>query len=397
VEKPAIVGGNPVRKKFIVFGSPQIAEDEILEVEKTLRSGWIGTGPRVAEFEDDFKKYKGSQYAVAVSSCTAALHLSLLVLGLKPGDEVITTPMTFCATANAIIHAGCRPVFADCGKDTMNISPDDIERKITNKTKAIILVHFAGRACNMNAIMAIAQKHKLKIIEDCAHAIETKYDNKSAGTFGDMGCFSFYVTKNLVTGEGGMILTDSEEYANRIKVLGLHGMSKDAWKRFGDEGFKHYKVIECGYKYNMMDIQAAMGIQQLRRIEQNWTRRCEIWDKYNESFRDLLCFTPKPFEKKSRHGLHLYTLMLDLKKLGVDRDFVLNALAKENIGTGVHYIALHLHPYYANKYGFKKGDFPNSEWISERTISLPFSVKLKNSDVGDIIKAVTKVLSWFSK
>lgn len=397
MEKLAIYGGKPVKNNFLIFGSPLIGEEEIKEVEKTLRSGWLGTGPRVHKFEEMFKEYKGSKFAMALNSCTAALHLSMLASGLEPGDEVITTPMTFCATVNAIIHAGCRPVFADCEKESMNIDPEEIGKRITPRTKAILPVHFAGRSCNMNAIMDIAKRHHLKVVEDCAHAIETTYHGKPAGTFGDLGCFSFYVTKNVVTGEGGMVITDNEDYANKIKVLALHGMSKDAWKRFSDEGFKHYQVIYCGYKYNMMDIQAAIGIHQLRRVENNWRRRLQIWKQYSKAFKDLSVFLPAPFERNAVHGLHLYTLLLDLEHLKVKRDFILNALAKENIGTGVHYIALHLHPYYGKTYGFESGDFPNAEWISERTISLPFSAKLSEDDINDVIKAVTKVLGHFSK
>jgi len=397
IGKLAIYGGKPIRNNFLIFGSPLIEEEEIKEVEKTLRSGWLGTGPRSHKFEEMFKEYKGSKFAIALNSCTAALHLSILASGLEYGDEVITTPMTFCATVNAIIHAGYRPVFVDCKKDTMNIDPEEIKKKITRRTKAILPIHFAGRSCDMNAIMDIAKCYHLKVVEDCAHAIETEYKGKKAGTFGDFGCFSFYVTKNVVTGEGGMVITDIEDHASKIKILALHGMSKNAWKRFSDEGFKHYQVVNCGYKYNMMDIQAALGIHQLKRVEKNWKRRLEIWNKYNKSFNDLPCFTPVPFEKETVHGLHLYTLLLDLDHLKVNRDFILNALAKENIGTGIHYIALHLHSYYAKTYGFKSGDFPNAEWISERTISLPLSAKLSNKDVNDVIEAVTKILEYYSK
>jgi dTDP-4-amino-4,6-dideoxygalactose transaminase len=397
MRKLAIYGGKPVRTEFLIFGSPAIEQPEIDEVVASLRSGWLGTGPKVARFQQDFRDYKGASFAVAVSSCTAALHLSMLAAGLRPGDEVITTPLTFCATVNAIIHAGLIPVLADVDPITMNIEPEQIKARLSDKTRAILPVHFAGRACDMDAIMDIAKRHDLKVIEDCAHAIETEYHGKKAGTFGDLGCFSFYVTKNVVTGEGGMVITDNENYANRIKILALHGLSKDAWKRFSDEGFKHYQVIACGYKYNMMDIQASLGIHQLRRVQENWKRRLEIWNRYNKSFNNLPCITPAPFEKNTFHGLHLYTLLLDLDRLKVKRDNILNAMTKENIGTGIHYIALHLHPYYEQVYGYKPGNFPNAEWISERTISLPLSAKLSNTDVDDVIHAVTKVLRYFSK
>lgn len=382
----------PVRDNFLVFGSPLIEEDEIREVEATLRSGWIGTGPRVSRFEEMFGGYIGSKYSIALHSCTAALQLSMIVAGIGPGDEVITTPMTFCATANAIIHTGARPVFADVERATMNIDPHEIEKKITGKTKAIVPVHLAGRSCNMQAISGLAKQYNLKLICDCAHAIETEYHGQKVGQLGDISTFSFYVTKNLVTGEGGMITTENEEYADKIKMYALHGMDKDAWERYSDEGFKHYQVVFPGYKYNMTDMQAALGIHQLRKLEQRHIRRQQIWDTYNEAFKDFPLRTPAPPENNTRHALHLYTILLDLDKLKTDRDGVLNALIKENIGTGIHYTTLHLHPYYQNTYHYKLGDFPNAEYISERTISLPLSAKLSDQDVKDVIKGLKKVL-----
>lgn len=255
---------------FIVFGAPKIERDEIDEVVDVLESGWLGTGPKTNQFELEFKKYVDAKHAVGVNSCTAALHLSIVAAGIKPGDEVITTPMTFCASVNAIIHAGGMPVLVDVDPNTFNMDVTKIEEKITSKTKVILPVHFAGRPCEMDEICRLAKTYDLKVIEDCAHAIETVYKGKKAGTFGDFGAFSFYVTKNVVTGEGGMVIADDEEKAARIKTLALHGMTKDAWKRFSDEGYKHYQVVEAGFKYNMMDLQAAIGIHQLRRIEKNW-------------------------------------------------------------------------------------------------------------------------------
>lgn len=381
-----------MRKNFLVFGSPMIEQAEIDEVVASIKSGWLGTGPKVQKFEQMFRKYKEAKFAMAVNSCTAALHLSMLAVGIKPKDEVIVPTMTFAATANAVIHAGGTPVFADCEKDTMNIDPADIERKITKRTKAIIPVHFAGRPCNMDAIMDIAEKRKLKVVEDCAHAIETEYHGKKSGTFGDLGCFSFYVTKNIVTGEGGMIITDNERYADQIKILALHGMTKDAWKRFGDEGYRHYQVVQAGFKYNMMDIQAAIGIHQMSRIDKYWSRRQKVWNKYNEAFKRLPVFTPAPVEPKTRHAYHLYTLLLDIGKLKITRDRFLNEMTKRNIGVGVHYIALNLHPYYQKSLGYKRGDFPNAEWISDRTVSIPLSAKLTDEDVTDVINAVYDIL-----
>ena len=282
-------GVDPVRSKdrFLVFGAPAIEEEDIAEVVATLRGGWIGTGPRVARFEAAIAAYKGSPHAVALNSCTAALHLALLAAGVGPGDEVVTTPLTFCATVNAILHTGATPVLADVDPVTMNIDPQAIRRAITPRTKALLPVHFAGRPCEMDAIVAVCEEHRLVLIEDCAHAIETQWRGRSAGTFGAFGCLSFYVTKNIVTGEGGMVLARDERDAARIKVLGLHGMSKDAWKRFGDEGFKHYQVVEAGFKYNMMDLQAAIGLRQLERIDAYWQRRNQLWQQYDEAFSRL--------------------------------------------------------------------------------------------------------------
>ncbi len=381
-----------MRKDFLVFGSPLIGEEEIKEVVDSLRSGWIGTGPKVAKFEKMFREYKGVPFAVALNSCTAALHLSLLAIGLKPGDEVITTTMTFCASVNAIIHAKATPVFVDCQRDTMNVDPREIEKNITHKTRAILPVHFAGRPCDMDAIMDIAKKHKLKVIEDCAHAIEAEYKGNKTGTFGDLACFSFYVTKNIITGEGGMVITLHEEYADTIKVLGLHGMSRDAWKRFSDDGYKHYQVVYPGFKYNMMDLQASIGIHQLKKVQANWKKRKAIWSAYNKAFKDMPVETPAPVEGNTKHAFHLYTILVDKEKTGISRDAFLDAMTLENIGVGVHYRSILTHPYYQQTFKLNPEDYPNSYYIGERTVSLPFSAKLTDKDVNDVIEAVRRVL-----
>jgi len=384
----------PVRPKdrFLVFGSPAIEDAEIEEVASCMKSGWLGTGPRVARFEADFKAYKNAEQAVAVNSCTAALHLSLLAAGLKPNDEVITTALTFCATANAIIHSGATPVLADIDPVTMNIDPRRIEDKITSRTKAILPVHFAGRPCNMDAISAIAARNGLKVIEDCAHAIETEYKGGRAGTFGDFGCFSFYVTKNIVTGEGGMVLTRNEADAARIKVLALHGMSKDAWKRFGDEGYRHYFVTECGFKYNMMDIQAAIGLHQLERIDVYWKQREKIWRRYNERFAGLPIVLPSDPEPGTRHAYHLYTILVDRAVSGISRDEFLDRMTAENIGIGVHYLSIPEHPYYQHRFGWKPEEYPVAMRIGRQTVSLPLSPKLSDEDVDDVVRAVSKII-----
>ncbi|MCX5896196.1 MAG: DegT/DnrJ/EryC1/StrS family aminotransferase [Proteobacteria bacterium] len=386
-----------MRDGFLIFGNPQIEEDEIQEVVDSLRSGWISTGPKVAQFEELFKNYIGAKYALALNSCTAGLHLSMIVAGLKPGDEVITTPMTFAATANAILHTGARPVFVDIALPSMTIDPQLIEEKLSPKTKALLPVHLCGRPCAMDRIMEIARKNNLLVIEDAAHAIETSYHGKKIGTIGDMTVFSFYVTKNLVTGEGGMVTTDNDEYAEKIQTYGLHGMSKGAWRRYSDEGFKHYQIIYPGFKYNMMDIQAALGIHQLKRLEAGLKRREKIWKRYDEAFKGLPVQIPATPEKDTRHARHLYTILLKLEDLRTDRDTIQQALYEENIGTGIHYISLHLHQYYRERYKFKKDDFPNALFVSERTISLPLSTKLTDDDVQDVIDAVRKVLDKYSR
>jgi dTDP-4-amino-4,6-dideoxygalactose transaminase len=386
----------PVREKYLVFGSPQLLEAEIEEVIATLRSCWIGTGPRVGSFEKAFRNYVGAEHAVAVHSCTAALHLSMVAIGLQPGDEVIVPAMTFAATANAVIHAGGRPVLADIDRRTLCLCPEDVARRITPRTRAIIPVHFAGRPCDMDALLGLAARHGLRVIEDCAHAIETLYHGRHAGTMGDLGTFSFYVTKNVVTGEGGMVTTADPAWAARIKTLALHGLSADAWKRFSDDGYKHYEVVEPGFKYNMMDLQAALGIHQLARVEDNLARRNAIWARYDEAFADLPVVLPAPEEPGTRHARHLYTLLLDHDRLHADRDRVLALLHKQNIGTGVHYRALHLHQYYRETFGYQRGDLPNAEWASDRTLSLPLSPKLTDEDVEDVIFAVTRTLNYYA-
>jgi dTDP-4-amino-4,6-dideoxygalactose transaminase len=384
----------PVRagKDFLVFGAPAIEEAEIEEVVATLRSGWLGTGPRVAKFEQDFAAYKGVGSAAAVNSCTAALHLALLALELEPGDEVITSALTFCATVNAIVHAGATPVLADVDPATMNLDPADVSRKVTRRTRALLPVHFAGRPCDMDALLAIADRHGLRMVEDCAHAIETEYKGTRAGTFGDFGCFSFYVTKNVATGEGGMLLAKRDEDLARARILGLHGMSKDAWKRFSDEGYKHYQVVDAGFKYNMMDIQAAIGIHQLQRVERFWQRRKEIWGKYQAALKGLPVTLPAPVEPGTRHAYHLYTLLVDETRAGITRDQFLEAMTAQRIGVGVHYLSIPEHPYYRTTFEWKPEDYPHATRIGRQTVSLPLSAKLNDADLADVVSGVARSL-----
>ena len=309
--------------------------------------------------------------AVAVSSCTAGLHLGCLALGLQSGYEVIVPAMTFCAAINAVIHSGATPVLVDVERDTFNVDPEEVRRKISPRTKAIMPVHFAGRACNMGALKSLAREHDLKIIEDCAHAIETEYCGQKAGAMGDCGVLSFYGTKNIVTGEGGMLLTNDKEIAARAKVLALHGMSQDAWKRFSDDGYKHYDVVEVGFKYNMMDLQAAIGIHQIKRVEQYWQRRLEIWSRYNQAFIGLPVGLPAPFDRYSRHALHLYTILVDEKRSPVTRDKFMKELHVRNIGAGVHYRVIPVHPVYQRLFGWKPENFPNAVVCPLKASCLP--------------------------
>lgn len=380
-----------MREKFLIFGRPAIEEDEIAEVVETLRSGWIGTGPKVGLFEKAFKEYVGAEYAVAVNSCTAALHLSMLVSGVGPGDEVITTPMTFCATANAIVHTGARPVFADIDRHTLNLDPEKVEAAITPRTKAILPVHFAGRPCEVGRLRDLARRCGLLLIEDAAHAIESCTSQGKVGAVGDLTCFSFYVTKNVVTAEGGMITTNRRDWAERLKVYALHGMSHDAWKRYSDEGYKHYAVELAGFKYNMTDIQASLGIHQLRRVEANLRRREQIWERYDQAFRDLPLITPASPETGTVHARHLYTVLVDVEAVGMGRDEFVNRLYRLKIGTGIHYVAVHLQPYYQRTWNYRRGDFPEAEYISDRTLSLPLGVKMTDQDIEDVIEAVHRL------
>ena len=380
-----------------MFGSPRIEEDEINEVVDSLRSGWLSTGPKVGRFEALFREYTGARHALALNSCTAGLHLSMVVAGFKAGDEIITTPMTFGATANAIIHSGATPVFADISLPGMNIDPEKIEEKISPRTRAIVPVHFAGRPCPMDDIIDIARRHRLVIIEDAAHALEAVYRGRKIGTIGDLTVFSFYVTKNLVTGEGGMITTADGRYAEMIQTYGLHGMSKGAWKRYSDEGFKHYQIIFPGFKYNMMDLQAALGMCQIRKVGDYLKRREAIWRRYDDAFKHLPLDIPAAAEADTVHARHLYTILLRLEELSAGRDTIQQALHEENIGTGIHFISLHLQPYYAERFGFSYGDYPNAAHVSQRTISLPLSAKLTDRDVDDVIEAVGRVLTKYKK
>jgi dTDP-4-amino-4,6-dideoxygalactose transaminase len=380
---------------FIVFGSPAIGEEEIQEVVDSIRSGWLSTGPKVAKFEELFRDYIGSKHAIGLNSCTAGLHLLLLAAGVGPGDEVVTTPITFAATANVIFHVGARPVFADVDPKSMNLDPQQVEKvleKRHEKVKAVIVVHLAGRPCDMEPIWKLKERYGFILIEDAAHAVEAWYKGKKVGCLGDGAAFSFYVTKNLVTGEGGMVTTERDEWAELIRILSLHGMSRGAWKRYSSSGYSHYQILHPGFKYNMMDLQAAMGIHQLAKLELHYRRREEIWKAYDHAFQDLPVQLPPPPEEGTVHARHLYTPLLQLERLRIDRDGVLEELKRRGIGTGVHFISLHLQPFYQKTLGYKELDFPNAFEVSRRTLSLPLSAKLKDDEVERVIRAFREVL-----
>jgi len=393
IERPlAQEGGTPIRSDYLVFGAPDLREPEIREVESVLRSGWIGTGPRVGRFEQEFAQYVGASHALALGSCTAGLHLSLIALGVSPGDEVIVPSMTFAATANSVCHVGAIPVLVDCEPETMNLDPKAVAAAITDRTKVIVPVHFAGRPADMDAIAKLARPRGIKILEDAAHAVETVYQGKKVGTIGDCTAFSFYVTKNVVTGEGGIVTTENDEIASWIKVAGLHGMSKDAWKRYSDEGFRHYEVGFPGFKYNMTDLQAALGIHQLARAEENWQERANRWKQYLDRLSSLPLLLPAPVREGDRHAYHLFIVQIDPNRVRWSRDEIQQALHAENIGTGIHYRGVHLHPYYRDRFDLAPEQFPEATKISERTLSLPFSTKLSDADIEDLFDGLEKVL-----
>jgi len=377
---------------FIVFGQPQILDDEIDEVVECLRSGWIGTGPKVQQFEQEFATFKGVDDCAALASCTAALHLSLLLANLKPGDEVITSALTFCATANAIVHAGGRPVLADIDAATMNVDPLQVEAAITERTRAIVPVHFAGRPCEMDALTAIAERHGLRLIEDCAHGIEAEYQGRGVGTFGDFGCFSFYATKNVTTAEGGMLIAGSRDHLDRIRTLSLHGQSYDAWQRANDQTFRIPGAVAIGYKYNMTDLQAAIGIHQLRRISVNWQRRRAIWSDYMEALRAAPVELPPAPQADSRHACHLFTLLIDEARCGIDRAAFLDGMTERGIGVGVHYPSLGEQPVYQERFGWRAEQWPNACRTGRQTVSLPLGPALSAADVSRVIDAVLDTL-----
>jgi dTDP-4-amino-4,6-dideoxygalactose transaminase len=384
---------------FIPFNRPEIDDAEIAEVVSTLRSGWLTTGVRTAQFEKEFRDYVGAQHAQAVSSCTAALHLALAALNIGPGDEVITTPLTFCATVSVIVHVGATPVLADVLPDG-NIDPVSIAERITPRTKAIIPVHLAGAPCDMDAIWKLAKEHHLFVIEDAAHAAGTEYRGRRIGSSespSDAVCFSFYATKNLTTGEGGMITVNSKALAERVKMLTLHGINKDAWNRYREDGSWYYEVVECGFKYNLSDLQSAVGIHQLRKLENFTERRTRYADKYNEAFAALRELELPEAAVNGRHAWHLYALRLNLESLTIDRARFIAELRRRNIGASVHFIPIQLHPFFKKWADLPENQCPRALELYPRLVSLPLYPAMTEEEVCYVARSVREIVAQHSR
>lgn len=379
------------RDAFLPWSLPMIGEEEIQEVVDSLRSGWITTGPKVKRFEAQFAEYIGVRHAIAVSSCTAALHIALTAIGVGPGDEVIVPTLTFCATANVVLHLGGTPVIVDVD-ETMQISPLEVQRHITPRTKAIVPVHYAGQACDLTELLALAQQCNVPLIEDAAHAAGSEYRGAKIGTHGRAVAFSFYATKNLTTGEGGMITTNDDVMAARMRLLSLHGMSRDAWNRYTQTGSWYYEVTEAGYKNNMTDIQASLGIHQLRRLDGFVIDRQRMAAEYSEAFSEYAEILLPPRLPNRNHVYHLYPIRIVPGRLRIDRDEFMRQLQERRIGVSVHFIPLHRHPLFERVCGCTPERYPVGEALYQSMFSLPLYPKMSSTDVADVIDAVVDVL-----
>jgi dTDP-4-amino-4,6-dideoxygalactose transaminase len=375
----------------VPFAPPDIGPAEIAEVVAALESGWLSTGPRVAAFERAFAEFVGAPHAIALNSCTAGLHLALLAAGVGAGDEVITTPLTFCATANVIVHCGATPVFADVDPRTGNLDPDAVEAAITPRTRAVIPVHYGGRPADVDAFAAIAHRHGLIVIEDAAHCVEGIAAGRRIGTTADVTCFSFYATKNLTTGEGGMATTSSAAIADRMRVMSQHGLSRDAWSRYQRAGVARYEVLMPGFKYNMSDVQAAIGLHQLRAIDRHLSRRDAIARRYDDAFADLPIGRFDDVPAGWRHARHLYTVLIE-PSARLDRDAVAAALGDAGVASSVHFPAIHLQQYYAERFGYRAGRFPHAERIAATVLSLPMSPALSDDQIDHVIRVFRDVV-----
>ena len=384
------------RRAFLPFAPPAIGNEEIDEVIDTLRSPWITTGPKTRRFEKEFAAYLHAPSALAMSSCTAALHTALVALGVGPGDEVITTPMTFAATVNVIEHVGARPVLVDVAPDTLNIDPAGIPAVLNHRTRAIIPVHYAGHPADMDQIGALAREHRLAVVEDAAHALPAAFRGRAIGAGTNPVAFSFYATKNMTTGEGGM-LTGDPEFLNRARIISLHGLSRDAWQRYAAKGSWRYEVHLPGFKYNMTDIQAAIGLCQLRKLDRFHRRRRDVATRYTAAFGGHEALEPPVEHPHVRHAWHLYPLRLRLDALRIDRDRFLEELCERGIGASVHFVPIHLHPFYRDKYGYRPDAFPVAYTNGQRLLSLPLHPQLTDGDVEDVIDVVLDVVRAYRR
>jgi dTDP-4-amino-4,6-dideoxygalactose transaminase len=378
---------------FLPIARPDLSDEEIAEVVDTLRSGWLVYGPKTQRFEAEFRAMTGSEHAVAVGSCTAGMHLCLLAAGIGPGDEVITSPLTFAATANVIHHVGATPVLADIRADDLNIDPDEIERRITARTRAIMPVHYAGQACRMDEIMEVARRHGLMVIEDAATAAGALYKGRPVGSLGDATVFSFYAIKNMTTGQGGMITTNDASLAERVSVLRNHGQDANAWSRYTAEGRPYYTISEPGFNYGMTDIQAAIGIVQLRRLAEFNARRTALAARYTDAFAAMPEVETPTVRQDATSNWHLYVLRLRLERLRISRDQFIEELKKRGVSASVHYLPVHYHPYYRERYGFGAGDYPVVEAEFERLVSLPLFPLMQDSDVDRVAAAVESIFA----
>ncbi|MGQ9684114.1 MAG: DegT/DnrJ/EryC1/StrS family aminotransferase [Anaerolineae bacterium] len=387
-----------MRDTFLPFALPSIGEEEIAEVADSLRSGWITTGPKTKRFEEAFCAYIGCRHAVAVNSCTAGLHLALAALGIGPGDEVIVPTLTFCSAANVVVHLGARPVLVDVGDD-LTVTAEAIEHAITRRTRAIMPMHYGGQACDLEAIYDIAVRRHLPVVEDAAHAVGASYRGRRIGA--DLGrpeplvitAFSFYATKNMTTGEGGMVVTASDVHAERMRLLSLHGMSRDAWKRYTSAGSWYYEVVAAGYKNNMTDVQAALGLHQLRKLDAFVAARRRYADLYNAAFASLPEIELPIAHADRDHVYHLYAIRLNLERLSIDRAQFIDALKAQNIGASVHFIPVHLHPFYQKTFGYQPGACPRAEEMYQRLLSLPLYPRMSEQDVAHVVDAVKNAVA----
>jgi len=381
----------------VPFHRADLGEDEVKAVSEVIRSGWLTMGAKTFEFEREFAAYIGSKHAIAVSSCTAALHLALEAVGLARGDEVLVPTTTFTATAEVVTYFGAKPVFVDIDPATLNIDPRDAERKVTSRTKVIIPVHLAGVPCEMTEIAELAAQHHLHVIEDAAHALPSSYEGRRIGTLSELTAFSFYATKTLTTAEGGMITTDNEQHAKRLQMMRLHGISRDAWKRYSAEGSWFYEVQEPGYKYNFTDLQAALGLVQLAKCDRMTVAREQIAARYSSAFRSFGCFEVPTVSSDRTSSWHLYILRLHLDQLRIDRNRFIRELAERGLGTSVHFIPLHLQPAYQREYGYKSGDLPVAEREYNRSLSLPIYSGMRDEEIEHVIWAVCDVATKWSR